>query len=519
MRLKDILKDCEITKGNVLDDFEVEEVSYDSRKATKNSLFVAIRGEKYDGHEFIKDAIRNGALAVICEDGYLDIIKGDLPDEILLIGVSNTRKALACVANNFFGRPSERLTLIGVTGTNGKTTTTYLVKSILDRWGRKAGLIGTIQYMIGDKIYPAIHTTPESLEYQGILRDMVSSGCSFAVSEVSSHALAQYRVDRAKFDIAVFTNLTRDHLDFHLTMENYYIAKRRLFDELLIHKGAAIINIDDEYGLRLYRELKDGVVGSNKEIRILLTSYLGRDADITAHNVKATFDGLDFDIMYNNNICPISSKLTGFINVYNILSAFGVAVSLDIPFGVISEGIKDMDLVKGRFEKIDLGQPFLCIIDYAHSPDALERLIIGAKELAVENVAHRCRKNTSHIITVFGCGGDRDRGKRPEMGRIATMLSDFTIITSDNPRTEDPLSIIKDIESGVVSKNYVVIPEREEAIKVAIEMAGSDDVVLIAGKGHEDYQEIKGERYKFSDKEVAEKYIKKRIMNDKYIIK
>lgn len=512
MKLKDIFMDCENLKDIEINDTDIRDISYDSRKVKEGSIFVAIKGEKYDGHNFIKDAINKGAIVIVCEDRYLNEYKRKFNKGIIFIGVPNTRKALSCICNNFFGRPSEKMTLIGVTGTNGKTTTTYIIKSILDKWGKRTGLIGTIQYMILDKVYPAIHTTPESLEYHGILKEMLSSGCTHAISEVSSHALAQYRVDGARFKIAVFTNLTRDHLDFHHTMEDYYLAKQRLFKELLDDNGIAVINIDDKYGSRLVDDIRYNLNSHNKNLKILSISNENKEADIYACDIRSKFNGLDFNIIYNNNVYPVSSKLTGLINVYNIVSGFAVAIALDIPWSIISEGIKEVKLVRGRFEKVDLGQSFLCIIDYAHTSDALERLIKTARELINEHISDCSSKNKPRIITVFGCGGDRDPGKRPEMGRIATQLSDLTIITSDNPRTEEPLSIIRDIEAGVVSKNYIVIPDREKAIEKAINIAEPDDIVLIAGKGHEDYQEINGKRYKFSDKEVAEKYIKSRIL-------
>jgi UDP-N-acetylmuramoyl-L-alanyl-D-glutamate--2,6-diaminopimelate ligase len=403
--------------------------------------------------------------------------------------------------------------LTGVTGTNGKTTTTYLLKSILESQGKHVGLIGTIQYMIEDRVFPARHTTPESVEFQALLKDMFTQGCTHVVSEVSSHALAQHRVDNTVFRAAVFTNLTRDHLDFHKTMEDYFRAKKKLFTELLHNEGTAVINTDDPYGKRLDSQLRM----LRPELNIL--TY-GREpgADITARDIEVSFRGLRFDIAFRGERYGISSPLTGIPNVYNILSAAGAAIALRVPWQEILEGIRRTGTVSGRFERIDAGQNFLCIIDYAHTEDALERLIQTARELIKKSAGNRQRPEgkqirsrppspegkrggLSHrVITVFGCGGDRDRGKRPKMGEVATRLSDFVILTSDNPRFENPSAIIKDIENGAVRKNYLIEPDRREAIRRAAEMAGEGDIVLVAGKGHEDYQEMQGGRKPFSDR-------------------
>ncbi len=520
MILREIIENCKISNSintnNVLNVINISGITYNSRQVKKDWIFVAIHGEKFDGHNFIQDAIQKGAVAIVHEKQLdkeqinLFTASGNKPDSIVFIHVENTRKELACMSNNFYGRPSEKLNLIGITGTNGKTTITYILKSILEAWQRKVGLIGTIQYMIGDNIIPAIHTTPESPEFQHLLKDMFDAGCTDVISEVSSHALAQYRVDGAKFKVAVFTNLTRDHLDFHKTMENYFYAKRRLFVELLSSDGTAIINIDDIFGKQLYSELLP-VRWLTSTLNIL-TFGLQPGSDITASKINFSYNGMNFLLQINNETIQIDTSLIGMFNVYNIMAAAGAAKSMNVPLNIIAEGIKNTKTVPGRFEKVDIGQDFLCIIDYAHTEDALERLIITARELLNFNAPEgRLITKKGSIITVFGCGGDRDRGKRPAMGRAATSLSDFVVITSDNPRTEDPLQIIDDIEKGTVNKNYIVEPDREKAIKHAINMAKTGDIILIAGKGHEDYQEIEGVKKHFSDKEIARQAIEKRL--------
>ncbi len=506
MKLMELLKEVSNLESSNKDmDIDISGIAYDSRKVKEGYLFVAIKGEKYDGHDFITEAIKKGAVAVVYEKDVKERKNGGS----LYIKVKDSRSSLAYIAHNFYGAPSKRLTLIGITGTNGKTTTTYILKSILESWQKEVGLIGTIQYMIKDKTFPALYTTPESLEFHGLLRDMLSSGCTHVVAEVSSHALAQNRVDQAVFKVAIFTNLTRDHLDFHKTMEDYFRAKERLFRELIDREGTCVINLDDPYGKRLISELKSASVGQNTGIPVL-TYGLKEGADIIAREVKNSLDGLRFKIFFHGRNYDVSSHLMGYPNVYNILSAAGASISLGVPWQTIIRGIEKAGVVKGRFEKVDLGQNFLCIVDYAHTEDALERLIYTAKEL-VKNSSRNSYYALPRVITVFGCGGNRDRGKRPVMGAVATRLSDLVIITSDNPRYEEPSEIIREIEYGVVKRNYIKEPDRREAIRKAIDMAGVRDIVLVAGKGHEDYQEIKGVRYKFNDKEILEEALKNKL--------
>jgi UDP-N-acetylmuramoyl-L-alanyl-D-glutamate--2,6-diaminopimelate ligase len=518
MMLKQLLNGCEVSERSPektsCADRDISGVSYDSRNVKNGDLFVAIRGEKLDGHHFIRDVLGKGAVAVVHElpDAACDIGERGMHPSPCFIQVENSRKALACISNNFYRRPSEHLTLIGITGTNGKTTTSYILKSILEVHGQTTGLIGTIHYIIKEKLYSALHTTPESPEFQSLLHTMLASGCRIVVSEVSSHALAQYRVDGAVFHTAVFTNLTRDHLDFHKTMEEYYRAKQRLFSELLARDGTAVINIDDQYGRRLASRLQsDG-------FRRCITFGIASEADIAARDINNTFDGLRFVLSFGGKCRDVSSPLVGGPNVYNILSAAGAAFSLGVPWEVILRGIEKAKTVAGRFEKVHAGQSFLCIVDYAHTEDALERLISTARGLLSTPGGRRggnsipdVSQPSPRIITVFGCGGDRDRGKRPVMGAIATRLSDVVIITSDNPRSEDPAAIIREIEEGAEKKDYLIEPDRKEAIRKAVDMADDGDIVLVAGKGHEDYQEIRGVRHDFDDREVLKKMIQDRL--------
>lgn len=499
MKIKDIVREDFKVRGDK--DIEVLGISFDSRNTKHGDIFFALKGENFDGNAFIEDAIRKGAVSVVYESDINPKFFEDFP-HVTWVGVKDCRDSLAFASHVFYERPSEKLNVIGITGTNGKTTTSYLIRKIIEKTGSNTGLIGTVSYFIKDQEFEAPYTTPEAPLFQSMLRDMLDNGCKYAISEVSSHALSQKRVDYTKFKIAVFTNLTREHLDFHKDMEDYFLAKRRLFSELLSEDGISIINEDDIYGQRLIDELK------KQKKRVITYSIKDRQADIKAHHIETTFRGTRFILQrQNENIEKIVSPLIGIPNVYNMLSAIAVAIALEIPIDIVKAGIAEMKGVKGRFEKVDLGQDFLAIIDYAHTGDALERLLLTARNLIKCN--DKASKKNKKIITVFGCGGNRDKGKRKIMGEIATRLSDFVIITSDNPRDEDPREIIKDIESGIDRDNYIVVPERKEAIELTVNIASSGDVLLIAGKGHEDYQEIKGIRYRFSDRIFLEDAIKK----------
>ncbi|MDA8168086.1 MAG: UDP-N-acetylmuramoyl-L-alanyl-D-glutamate--2,6-diaminopimelate ligase [Nitrospiraceae bacterium] len=460
---------------------DIKGISPDSRNTKPGDIFIAVRGGHADGNAFIKDALGKGAAAVVTEH----IPAADQQGGAAFVEVPDSKDALARIAANFYGNPSQKLPVTGITGTNGKTTTSFLIYAALRALGKKPGLIGTISYIINGVERPAPYTTPEAPEFQSMLSAMLGAGATHAVSEVSSHALAQRRVDGTGFKAAVFTNLTRDHLDFHKTMDEYYEAKKRLFSELLDEDGAAVINIDDPYGRRL--------AGETREKRRVLTYALeNHDADIRAEGASYSTSGVVFDITYRGGRFRINSKLAGAHNVYNILAASGALLALGFSPEEAVRGTESLTDVKGRFEKVDCGQDFLVIVDYAHSPDALERLITAARAIS-----------KGRIITVFGCGGDRDRGKRPQMGSIAASLSDLVIITSDNPRSEDPVKIIEDVAGGAAGGNCRVVPDRAEAIKQAIDAALPGDTVLIAGKGHEDYQIVNGRRHFFSDQLTA----------------
>lgn len=462
-------------KGDM--DTEVNGLALDSRSIQRGEAFVALKGARADGRRYIPEAVSGGAAAVVME--------GDL-DEALQLGVpcvvvEDGRKALAEMACNLHGRPSESLVVIGVTGTNGKTTTAHIIRAILERAGNKTGMIGTIYYQVGDVRKPAPYTTPEAPEFQGLLREMLEAGCTHVVSEVSSHSLSQRRVDGTRFKGAVFTNLTPEHLDFHHDMEEYFSAKRRLFSEML--RGRAVINVDDSYGRRLAGELPADKV---------LTCGIREEAALRAVDIDNSGRGLTFNIAYNGELYKAQSQLISIVNVYNILSAVGACLSIGVEWGDILAGVADVKGVQGRFMRVEAGQDFLCIVDYAHTEDALERLIRTARDIT-----------GGKVITLFGCGGDRDRGKRPSMGAVATTLSDSVIITTDNPRSESPERIIAQIVEGAVNENYTVVVDRREAIERAVAMAKPGDTVLIAGKGHEEYQEISGVRTRFSDIEIA----------------
>jgi UDP-N-acetylmuramoyl-L-alanyl-D-glutamate--2,6-diaminopimelate ligase len=520
-RLLDLVKkDC-IKSGPT--GVVVHSVCYDSRTVETGSLFVALRGTNVDGHQYIANAIHNGAFVIVHSSSYeeAEALYKLYPD-VAFVAYEDTNSALAQISAAFYDNPSNLLSVVGITGTNGKTTTSYILKSILDHTGFQTGLIGTISYMIGNKTFEAPHTTPEAPVFQSLLRQMVNEGCDFVVSEISSHALAQRRADCTEIKVAVFTNLTRDHLDFHRDMEDYFLSKVRLFTELLTKDGVAVINIDDPYGKRLCETLKD------KNINVLTYGIESKGADITATQIVMNFRGTAFKMHVRGMaVEEVSSPLCGIANVYNCLAAAVAAVALNIPIKKIKEAIAMTSLVKGRFEKVDLGQDFLAVVDYAHTEDALERLLLTARQLLkAYNVAQktedmmRAKDHRYHqegnqrvgkIITVFGCGGNRDRGKRSKMGEIASRLSDFVIVTSDNPRREDPKEIIREIERGIKGDNYIVIPDRKVAIGMAVELASSGDIVLVAGKGHEEYQEVMGSRKHFSDKGALEEAIRKTI--------
>jgi UDP-N-acetylmuramoyl-L-alanyl-D-glutamate--2,6-diaminopimelate ligase len=488
LRLTKILRGIDTRSTAAHVDLEILELAYDSRQVKPGTLFVAIHGEKTDGNKFVSDAVGRGAVAVISEQAN----PGTLPAEFPWIQVADARKALAISAANYYARPAEVLKLIGVTGTNGKTTTTYLVDSILRAAGCEVGLLGTIGYRLVRESRPAPNTTPESLDLQKYLAEIVRAGGTHAVLEASSHALALVRLWGCPFAVAIFTNLTRDHLDYHKTFEEYFAAKRRLFEGT----GAAapatgVINRDDEYGRQLI-----GLASRT------LTYGLEPGADVTTRKPALSLSGIEFTAETPAGKIEIRSKLVGRPNVYNILAAIGAGVALALPKEVIATGIAQISAVPGRFERIEAGQPFLVIVDYAHTDDALRNLLATAKDLNPDG----------RIITLFGCGGDRDRTKRPLMGEAAGRASEIVVLTSDNPRSEDPLLIINDVIVGVQrtkAKLFVEL-DRQKAIEMALDEARSGDIVLLAGKGHETYQVLRERTIEFDDRAVARAVLRHR---------
>lgn len=463
-------------------DFFIEGLAYDSRKVKENYVFFALKGLKDDGTKYIKSAIDSGAKAIVTD---VDLDLNEIPSNVLI--VKDARKTMALFANVYNQLPSEKLKLIGVTGTNGKTTTTYLIKSFLENSGYKTGLLGTIDYQIGDFKVESKLTTPESVEICSMLGEMVKQGYQYCVMEVSSIALVMNRVYSLNFDSAIFTNLTSEHLDFHHNMENYFEAKKILFDGLS-EKSYAITNLDDIYG--------EKIVSDTKAKKI--TYALNNDADFRAENPNFDLKGLSFDIKGEG--VKINSNITGKFNIYNMLASIACVKNYDISYDSINDSLKNFEGVKGRFNNIELPNGAYAVIDYSHTSDSLKNAIESAREI-VNN-----ENKNGRVITIFGCGGNKDTTKRPVMGKFATELSDFSIITSDNPRYERPLDIIKEIRKGAVNKNYEIDENRETAIEKGIRMSKPGDIILICGKGHETYQEINGVKSHFDDKEMVEKY-------------
>ena len=453
-------------------DREIAGITCDSRRVEPGYLFVCIDGTATDGHRFAEKAVEAGASAVLVQRDL------GLPCQIL---APSTRRAWALLCANWFGHPAEKLRLVGVTGTNGKTTTTCMLKSLLESCGYKVGLIGTIQNMIGDRVLPAGHTTPDPYDLQSMLAIMAAEGCTYAVMEVSSHALDQDRVEGCWFDAAVFTNLTQDHLDYHGTMENYLAAKKRLFS--LCRHG--IINFDDPWAGRLMEGLACPV-----------DTYSAKDdsADYTAKEIRPRPDGVDFELVGTGVIGRVRLGIPGEFSVYNALAAAACALRLGMPFDKVIAALSAVRGVKGRAEIVPTGRDFTVVIDYAHTPDGLLNICKTMKACT-----------PGRLVTVFGCGGDRDKGKRPKMGKIAAAHSDFLVVTSDNPRTEEPGAIIGDILKGLKDSQtpYVVVENRVEAIRWAIAHAQPGDTVLLAGKGHETYQILKDGVIHLDEREVV----------------
>ena len=466
-------------------DRTVESIAYDSRRVQRNGLFVALRGEKADGHEFIDSAIEKGASVIVTE-------REEQYPRVTCLVVENTRAALADLSANFYGHPAWKLKLAAVTGTNGKTTTTFLIKHICEKAGLRCGLIGTVRYEIGERILPAIRTTPESLDLQELLAQIVNAGCRAAAMEVSSHALAQDRTRGLEWNVAVFTNLTQDHLDFHRTMESYFDSKAKLFARLgsqeKKRKPVAIVNIDDRYGEQLLKKIDQ---------RVAVVTY-GRSvrADFRASNYRVEFSGTSYQLDAHGKSYLVRVPLIGGFNVANSVAALAAANAMGISLRDAVLSLGKSPQVPGRLELVPAKRQFQVFVDYAHTPDALRNVLKTLRELE----PHR-------LIVVFGCGGNRDREKRPLMGEIVDRNADYAIVTSDNPRKEDPNAIIVEIEKGFRSSHYEKMVDRTQAIDRAITLAQPRDIVLIAGKGHENYQEFADHTVPFDDIQVARRAI------------
>lgn len=478
MKLKDIMQGVRfaIIQGNI--DIDITNICYDSRAVKPGDVFFCIEGFNMDGHEFAKKALENGAIAIVCSKKIKEFCT------VTIINVENGRRALAIASANFYGNPSRKLKLIGITGTNGKTTSTFMMKAILEEAGFKVGVIGTIANYIGNTAIKTSRTTPESLELHMLFKKMVDAGVTYCIMEVSSHSLSLDRVYGLKFNQGIFTNLTRDHLDFHKTFENYYEAKLRLFK----CSANSIINIDDEYGDRVF-----------KDIDTLKTTYsINKKSDFTAKNILISSRSAEFEVISKFGNIVINLEIPGRYNVYNALGSLAACINEGVSLQHVKKGLEKV-LIPGRCEIVAkrFKLSYEIIVDYAHTPDALDNILKTVREFT-----------KGRLISVFGCGGDRDKTKRPLMGDIGCELSDIAIITSDNPRTEEPSLIIKDIVEGVKKNNYIVIENRRDAIKKAMELAEKDDIIVIAGKGHEDYQVLKDRTIHFDEREVIADIIK-----------
>ena len=508
MTLAELISPLDVLETSGSLDGEVCDITDDSRNIRPGSLFVAVKGGQVDGHAFTGQAMAQGAVGVVVDTevdrkgegscaGTLSAPQQSRTHSKSIIRVKNSRHALGLLASRFYGDPSQRLRMIGVTGTNGKTTVTHLIQALVNGAGKKAGIIGTVGYFIESTFFPASHTTPGAVELQSLLGKMVAAELDSAVLEVSSHALSLDRVTGCEFDVVVFTNLTQDHLDFHADLEEYFQAKLRLFTELVggnqkSGPKRAIVNVDDERGVQIVHQCP-----------IPVWSYgIHTESDIRAQDIQLSLEGTQFRVQTPKGTLSIQSQLVGDHNVYNLLAAIGVGLEIGMASASIELALHSVKNVPGRFERIDQGQDFTVVVDYAHTEDALVRLLAAANSL-----------KKGRIITVFGCGGDRDSGKRPQMGQVAVQRSDFVFLTSDNPRTEDPMLILQDIERGILNLPnearcpYQIVPDRATAIEAAIKEAQSDDMVLIAGKGHEDYQLIGSRRLDFDDRQVAREAI------------
>jgi UDP-N-acetylmuramoyl-L-alanyl-D-glutamate--2,6-diaminopimelate ligase len=484
MLLSELISDLQARACSGDTAVDITGIVYDSRKAVAGSLFVAIKGENNNGHEYAASAARNGAAAIVAERE----IDGLEPSRVPLLIVNDSRKAMASLSAKFHGFPSRKLKLIGVTGTKGKTTTTYLISNVLEFLGLKSGVIGTIGSRVGDTIIGTEHTTPESADLQPVLARMVELGAQWVAIEVSSHGLVQHRVGGCEFDCGVFTNLTRDHLDYHLTMEDYLAAKLLLFRgyaEESEKEFTAVVNADDSVSQQVIDAAKGRVI----------TFGVKSAADITARDIETSATGARYKLSFRGHTEDVDLKLGGMFNIYNSLAAAGALLSQGLSLSDVAHGLAVARNVPGRFESVDCGQDFAVVVDYAHAPDALRNVLEAARDLT-----------EGRLIVVFGCGGNRDKGKRPMMGAIAADLADLVVVTSDNPRKEDPAQIIREIIDGIDKaqiSRIIVEEDRREAIRAALGMASSGDMVVVAGKGHEDYQIFADRTIHFDDREVV----------------
>lgn len=484
MRLTQLIKSYpNYTLYPELNNFEVEGITNYSKEVLDNFIFVAIKGNQKDGNTFIHEAIEKGARAVVVNS--LDSMV-NTSEKVSFIVVDDTRKALADLSAEFYGHPTEKLRAVGITGTNGKTTISYLIEFLLKESGRTPGVLGTINYRFRNTVIPSKNTTPGPKELQSIFSDMFNDGVDYVVMEVSSHALDQDRTRGIKFCSAVFTNLTQDHLDYHITLENYFLSKAKLFKELS-PVSFAVINTDDAHGRRL------------KELTAcrIITYGTENAADVMAKDIHFNISRTEFVVKALDKEIKLKTKLIGFHNVYNILAAVSWGIKEGLDLSVMQGAIEKFNFVPGRLEQLYCNGDFSVFVDYAHTEDALANVVRTLR-----------RVSNNRVIVVFGCGGERDKTKRPKMGRVVSELSDYAIITNDNPRSENPKDIINDIKSGITYGNYCVIPDRMEAIKKSLSMAKKGDVVLIAGKGHEEYQIVKGRALRFDDRQAVKACLK-----------
>ncbi len=482
MRIKQLIETQDTLKTcSNFEDFEVRGISCNSKNVGENFIFVAVKGSREDGNRFIDEAISKGAKAIIVQSA-----KAQTSKKVPFIEVKDVRKALAKLAAEFYGKPSREIKVVGITGTNGKTTVSYLIEALLKEAGATPAVIGTINYRFKDKIIPAKNTSPGPIELQSFLSDMLKEGINYAIVEVSSHALDQNRIEAIDFHSAIFTNLTQDHLDYHKTLKNYFRAKAKLFKDI-DSNAFVIINNDDKYA----RKLKKITAAR------IITYGIENNAEVSAKDIRFDYQHTEFCLLSPQGKINLRSQLIGRHNVYNILATVAWAQKEGLDLSIIKSAIERLSFVPGRLERIDFDGNFGVFVDYAHTEDALRNIIQTLRCLS-------CNR----LIVVFGCGGERDRTKRPKMGRVVSELSDFAIITNDNPRSEDPEAIIRDIKRGIRKANFCVIPERMEAIKKSLSVAKLGDIVLVAGKGHETYQILKDKILHFDDRQAVRECLK-----------